>query len=351
MALGVAVTTGCGLIDTDPESATITGSTEATAPTTTPSTPALSPDAATGGSSSTAPPTDFTGCESLGVSPVGTVAATDLVEVSGLGASRTHDDVLWAHNDSGSATVLHALSLDGTARGAVPVPVDGIDIEDMAVVGSDLYLADIGDNDRNRPEIAVFRVPEPEPGDTETGTPTTIRLLYPDGPHDAEAFLVDPRSGQLVIITKEIGFGRADRPLGPAPGGIYAIDVDDLDRQPAVLTRVGEVALDDLAGATSAPPPDGVVAQLGLGGLATGADVTADGSVVTIRTYQTAWLFPRRDGQTIAEALAATPCEAPTAPEEQGEAIAFVDQGPDAGPVAFVTISEGANPAINLTGS
>ena len=30
-----------------------------------------------------------------------------------------------------------------------------------------------------------------------------FRLSYPDGPHDAEALLVDPVTGDLFIVTKE----------------------------------------------------------------------------------------------------------------------------------------------------
>ena len=53
------------------------------------------------------------------------------------------------------------------------------------------------------------------------------------------------------------------------------------------------------------------------------------------------FIWAREDGQTVAEALAGTPCEAPSAIETQGEAIAFT---PDAD--GYYTVSEGANPTL-----
>ena len=58
------------------------------------------------------------------------------------------------------------------------------------------------------------------------GAPTTLagvdalRLRYPDGPHNAEAMLVDPRTGDLVIITKVATGGPAG--VYTAPGGARA---------------------------------------------------------------------------------------------------------------------------------
>ena len=37
--------------------------------------------------------------------------------------------------------------------------------------------------------------------------PTWYRFKYPDGPHDAEALLVDPRDGRIWIATKSLGTG------------------------------------------------------------------------------------------------------------------------------------------------
>src|SRR5687768_18150709 len=77
-----------------------------------------------------------------------------------------------------------------------------------------LYLGDIGDNNKARSEIVVYRVPEPKltaadknssksnPRITAAGD--AIRLRYPDGKFDAETLLVHPTSGNLYIVTKVI---------------------------------------------------------------------------------------------------------------------------------------------------
>ena len=73
-------------------------------------------------------------------------------------------------------------------------------------------MGDIGDNEATRAEINVYRVSEPTvpgPGGTAASAASErIVLRYADGPHDAEALLVDARNGDLVIITK-VAAGRA----------------------------------------------------------------------------------------------------------------------------------------------
>ena len=55
----------------------------------------------------------------------------------------------------------------------------------------------------------VYRVPEPGPGSAPTAPAARLTLRYPDGPHDAEALLVDPRGGTLAIVTKGLAGARA----------------------------------------------------------------------------------------------------------------------------------------------
>lgn len=66
-----------------------------------------------------------------------------------------------------------------------------------------------------------------------------------------------------------------------------------------------------------------LVATLSLGGEVSGADMSFDGSVIAFRGYRTVWMWTRTAGQSVAEALTAEPCEAPSPEERQGESIAF----------------------------
>lgn len=271
------------------------------------------------------------------VSDAGTVSAPALAETSGLAASRRNPGVWWVHNDSGDSARFFALS--GEAQPLATIEVDGAtatDWEDIAVGppstsdGSDpatssaqtLYLADIGDNGRSRSGITVYRLAEPTidkttPGATRHVTADALTFTYPDGPHDAEALMVDPRTGDLVIVTKDwtlTGHSQIFR----APAGMAA----------GSTTVLEQVATLDLL----------------VGTLVTGADVSPDGSVVALRSYTAISLYPRPADQPLWSALRQAPCTGPPPIEKQGEAIAFTADGS-----AYATLSEGKSPTLHLT--
>ena len=113
--------------------------------------------------------------------------------------------MLWTHNDSGDPFVF-ALSATGGVKGRTFVTGARVwDWEDIAVgpcpKGSCLYIADIGDNDRRRQTVTIYRTPEPAPGDAQTERVEVLRAVYPDGAHDAEALIVLP-DGDMLIVTK-----------------------------------------------------------------------------------------------------------------------------------------------------
>ena len=76
--------------------------------------------------------------------------------------------MLWAHEDSGAGPDVVALSFSGQTRQTFRLEgVSARDWEDMDVGPgpapgvSYLYLGDIGDNGKSRPNITIQRVPEP----------------------------------------------------------------------------------------------------------------------------------------------------------------------------------------------
>ena len=139
-----------------------------------------------------------------------------LREISGVAASRQNPDILWVHNDGkgGDSRLVFAVSTSGKLAALVGFPIKVDDLEDIAIgpgpkTGADyLYLGDIGDNDERRGEIRVVRFAEPQVseargGQIEVEAAEEFRLTYPDGPHNAEALIVDPLNGDLFIVTKE----------------------------------------------------------------------------------------------------------------------------------------------------
>jgi hypothetical protein len=253
-------------------------------------------------------------CGRLTARRTGTVHASEATELSGLVASRRRPGVLWTHNDSGDAPRALAVRASGKLVGDVAITgAEANDWEDIAIRGGTLYLADIGDNDARRDDVVVYRVPEPAAGQTTSAPAQALRLRYPDGPHDAETLLVDPRSGTLAIVTKSFA----------GDSGVY-------------------VAAHPSAGATTTLRRAAGL-RLGIGGLATAGDVSADGRVIVVRTYTGFVAWERRRGDSLARAMRRTPCagRVSLAREGQGEALALTADGR-----AFLTVPEGENPVI-----
>ena len=86
-------------------------------------------------------------------------------EASGLAASQRWPGIYWALNDSGNAPEVFAMDDQGQSRGTFRVEdAQNVDWEAMQVGpgrdgGSALYVGDIGDNDRERREVVIYRVP------------------------------------------------------------------------------------------------------------------------------------------------------------------------------------------------
>jgi hypothetical protein len=250
-------------------------------------------------------------CGALRTRVIGQVTEPSATELSGLVRSRTQRDLLWSHNDSGAGPELYGLRTDGrVAAHPQVVGAEAVDWEDIATGpapggGALLYIGDIGDNAAARPTIDVYRVAEPKVGDATTGPAARLSLRYPDRPHDAEALLVDPIRGDLVIVTKFIGGARAYRSSARARAGTYT-----------------------LAAGPSVDLP-----------FVTAGDVSADGRIVVLRGYDRVGVWARRGRERLTTTLARAPCLSPTSliGEGQGEAIALDRHG-----TSFITVPEGS---------
>jgi len=186
-----------------------------------------------------------------------TFADPNIAESSGLVA---RGRVMFTVNDSGDDAVVYAV--DVTSGDTVGVttyssdPVSDVEAVSPGRAGT-VWVGDIGDNSSDRPAIDVYRVPFGRPrGDAQVDA-DTYTLVYPDGPRDAEALLVHPRSGRLYVVSKGI--------LG---GTVYAAPVA---MEPGTLDRmsvVGEVP-----------------------GLVTDGAFLPDGRHILLRSYGTAAVY------------------------------------------------------------
>lgn len=240
------------------------------------------------------------------------LASRRITESSGVVPSALTPGVYWTHNDSGDGPYLYATDSTGRDLGAVRVAGAGAhDWEDLTagscliVPGRCLYVGDMGDNNRHRHSIVVYRLLEPTPprgpADTIRAVPLldSIVLAYPDGPHDAEALAVTP-AGELLIITKDL-FGPAVLFRASAARG----------NTRRLLRRIGPLAM-----------------RTGLltGRLVTGAALSPDDALLAVRTYVSIHLF-RLAGDSIPVPLTGASGLAIPVVEAQGEAVAF--DGPD----------------------
>lgn len=257
--------------------------------------------------------------------------AAELVEISGVAASRAHPEVLWVHNDSGFPPEIAALDRDGNVIAVIPIPgVESVDWEDVALGrGADqfsdtLFIGDIGDNTdepvRGTPPV-IIRIAEPDPFAPPGASidAVSIPYAYADGPRDAEAVLADPLTGEVVIVSKQ---------WSGAIAGAYVIpaEVAFAEEPPPVDVTLPRAA--DVGGTEGSP--------------VTGGDISPDGRIVILRTYIEVLVWDRDPADSVAATLATEPTCTRQVIEPQGEAVAIGVDGR-----GFVTISEGRNPPIN----
>ncbi len=193
------------------------------------------------------------------------VSIEGLVESSGIAASHTQPGLFWSHNDGEVGPYLFAFDASGKSLGRVRVTGARIyDWEDIAIgPRNEIYIGDIGDNARKRKQIVVYKVPEPKPNASATKPARAIQLRYPDGPHDAEALIVHPRTGDIYIVTKARG-NDTKTSVYKAPAGA---------KSPALLQHVADIDL-----------PNQSPITLVLGRI-TGGAVSPDGTRVVLCDY------------------------------------------------------------------
>ncbi|MCH2110989.1 MAG: hypothetical protein MK135_16850 [Polyangiaceae bacterium] len=260
-------------------------------------------------------------------------------EISGLIQHSSQGNIFWTHNDSGDKARFYAIKSDGSlvATYNLPPHIKAKDIEDIAWQEENgrryILLADIGDNKRNRPYVQLYRVPEPRlPTSSDEKTlqldeVEVMTLHYPDQPQDAEALVVMPRSGEILIFSKHL----LQQPT------TYKASEFAKDARLQVETTLTFVDAKLPLQATTA------------------ADISSDGHWLLMRTYLGVFGF-RRKSNHLPFTNAGCPLQSQV--EAQGEAIAFLNRPPieraaeslqDNQPWrgGFLTISEGLTPVLN----
>ncbi len=133
-----------------------------------------------------------------------TIGDERITESSGLARSLQHEGIWWTTNDSSDSARIFAVNSDGEVEAEVTFGAEPRDVEAIAV-GSDgnIYIADIGDNLGDQDKVTVYVVKEPDDLSDQQVKYRAFDFEYPDGPHNAEALLVEPKTDRLFIVTKE----------------------------------------------------------------------------------------------------------------------------------------------------
>jgi hypothetical protein len=182
-----------------------------------------------------------------------------------------------------------------------------------------LYLADIGDNNRSRDSIRVYRTLEPEvsadqePVNINIADWDELPMQYPaSAKYDAETLLIDPISGDLFVVTKDRG--------GEGVAHVFRNPAPQVDSVMVTLELVDDIAFSELL---------------------TGGDVSPSGDAIILRSYTSGLYWVRAAGTDLWDAFSDVPCSVPIENEPQGEALAFTADG-----YGYFTVSEGVNQPI-----
>lgn len=237
-----------------------------------------------------------------------------LKEVSGLASSVNNPGLLWAHNDSGNGADIFLIDKDLSIRQRyVLAGVENRDWEDIVVgPGPDssknyLFVAEIGDNDAVFPLKYIYRFEEPvineqqqEPVAIEEFETIIFRL--PDGQKDTEALLVDPRTKNLMVVSKR-----------EEPVNVYLIEYPYSTTDTVTAKQITTLPLTQIVAGS----------------------FSADGNEILMKNYNHIYYWKNSSNASVVELLRQQPTEIPYIIEPQGESItwAYDDSG-------FFTISE-----------
>ena len=230
-------------------------------------------------------------------------------EASGMADSKANPGFLWIEQDSGNPNDIVLLSYTAQVFKKINIrSAVNRDWEDMAVSNGPVaginyvYLADIGDNNKIYSEYTIYRFPEPLASTDTISVYDKIRFQYPDGPHDAEAMLVDQSSKDIYIITKKDAVSRVYKLTYPQ--NTVAINM-------AVYS--GSLSFNGVVGATC----------------------SIAGDELLLKTYPSLYYWKKAGSESIEQALHKDPVILPYQQEPQGEAICFTNDN-----TGFYTLSE-----------
>jgi hypothetical protein len=224
--------------------------------------------------------------------PVSKPLVPALAEISGIADSKVNSGYIWGEEDSGNPTRIYLTGHDGhVAKSIFLKGTVNRDWEELALSNGFVYLAETGDNDQVYGSYKFYRFAEPVYTTDTVLQVETIQFSYVDGAHDSEAFLVDPETKDIYIITKRDNPSRIYKLPYPYASGVASFE--------GMLTYPGAVS----------------------------AAISDNGQEIIVKTYGALHYYKRSSGQTITQALQDAFTNLPYKTEPQGEAVCFAADG------------------------
>jgi hypothetical protein len=248
---------------------------------------------------------------------VGKIESKDIIESSGIAASKCQQDVFWTHNDSGDDAYIFAIDQKGENLGTWRVKnSENVDWEDIAEYKDAsgkcfIYIGEIGDNKIQRPVHAVYRVAEPTVSGSSAGTKikdaletepaVQLKFSYPDHNQNAETLMVHPTTGDIYVLTKRVD----------GPSGVYkikpAFGIDSVQ----TAEKLGELTVPNV--------PNGYL---------TGGDIAPDGKHAVVCDYTAAYELTLPSGSSNFDDIwKRSPVTIDRGKLEQGEAVGYTVDG------------------------
>ena len=265
---------------------------------------------------------------------VGKISSSEISESSGIAASKCQPNIFWTHNDSGDNAFIFALDSKGTKLGTWKVSgAKNDDWEDIAAFKDAkgecfIYVGDIGNNERLRSEMTIYRVKEPQVSDANkssskknpsiTENAGAIKFEYPDSRHDAETLMIQPKSGDAYILTKRLS----------GASGVYKLAADYSLNKTNILKKIADFSVPAF--------PNGFL---------TGGDISTDGRRIVVCDYFDAYeiLLPEK-ATDFDEIWKQKVSVVGLGKREQGEAVAFSADGKS----IFATSEKKNSPLIQV---
>ena len=156
------------------------------------------------------------------------------------GVVSNSNGTFWTHNDSGDQAYIYLIDTNGTLLRSVHITnADNVDWEDISKDEyNNLYIADIGNNDNDRTDLVIYKIPNPLAHNDNSIQAQKIRLHYPnqhDFPptadkkyFDAEAILVFHDTISIFTKNRTNPFdGKLYQYTVPTQAGNYAAHLLD----------------------------------------------------------------------------------------------------------------------------